>query len=216
MCDTGLQKQGVESPQVFLVSSFDLHLYDFHLLEETLKRELPAHKRNALLLAMPNISLETINKKKEAFHAKMKYTALVSVAVAAVPVPGLSFAVDLNVLVRAVTRYVVWFGLDITSLQRLADITHVPLKDLTAVIMSPLAVAKITPDLVMKLLVQCASTAALMAAEEGFRFIPIIGIPAAMALSFTFIYKALNMFLNMLAEDAQNVFRRALGLNTSV
>ncbi|XP_067471361.1 interferon-gamma-inducible GTPase 10-like [Thunnus thynnus] len=51
-CIQGLQKQGVEAPQVFLVSSFDLHLYDFHLLEETLERELPAHKRNALLLIL--------------------------------------------------------------------------------------------------------------------------------------------------------------------
>ncbi|XP_028424284.1 T-cell-specific guanine nucleotide triphosphate-binding protein 1-like [Perca flavescens] len=49
-CIQGL-KGRVESPQVFLVSSFKLHLYDFHLLEKTLEEELPALKRNALLLA---------------------------------------------------------------------------------------------------------------------------------------------------------------------
>ncbi|XP_078136151.1 interferon-gamma-inducible GTPase 10-like [Sander vitreus] len=49
-CIQGL-KGRVESPQVFLVSSFKLHLYDFHLLEKTLEEELPGLKRNALLLA---------------------------------------------------------------------------------------------------------------------------------------------------------------------
>ncbi|XP_078031063.1 interferon-inducible GTPase 1-like [Epinephelus lanceolatus] len=68
-CIQGLQRQGVESPQVFLVSSFHLHLYDFTLLGDTFEGELPAHKKHALLLAMPNISLEVINKKKKAFHA---------------------------------------------------------------------------------------------------------------------------------------------------
>uniref|UniRef100_A0A3Q3GNL4 IRG-type G domain-containing protein n=1 Tax=Labrus bergylta TaxID=56723 RepID=A0A3Q3GNL4_9LABR len=48
-CIQCLQEQGLKSPQVFLVSSFDLQLYDFHLLEETLERELPEHKRDAFL-----------------------------------------------------------------------------------------------------------------------------------------------------------------------
>lgn len=38
---TGLRKQGIESPQVFLVSSFESHLYDFSLLQQTLERDLP-------------------------------------------------------------------------------------------------------------------------------------------------------------------------------
>ncbi|CAK6962116.1 interferon-inducible GTPase 5-like [Scomber scombrus] len=72
-CIKGLQNLGVEAPQVFLVSSFDLHLYDFHLLEETLERELPDHKKDILLLAVPNVSMEIINKKKETLKSKIKY-----------------------------------------------------------------------------------------------------------------------------------------------
>uniref|UniRef100_A0A3Q4H155 IRG-type G domain-containing protein n=1 Tax=Neolamprologus brichardi TaxID=32507 RepID=A0A3Q4H155_NEOBR len=48
-CVNGLQTQGIESPQVFLVSSFELHLYDFPLLHKTLDRNLPAHKRDKRL-----------------------------------------------------------------------------------------------------------------------------------------------------------------------
>ncbi|XP_051249478.1 interferon-inducible GTPase 5-like isoform X1 [Dicentrarchus labrax] len=215
-CIQGLRDQGVNSPQVFLVSSFELHLYDFHLLHETLERELPAHKRNALLLAMPNINLEIINKKKEAFQAKIKYLATLSAAAAAVPVPGLSVGVDVALLVGVVTKYIVGFGLDSSSLKRLSRSSGVPLKDLMVVIVSPLAATEITSDLILKLLAQCVNTATLMAAEEGSRYIPILGIPAAMGLSFVTTYEALNMFLNMLAEDAERVLKRVLGLNTSV
>uniref|UniRef100_A0A3B5B2K5 Interferon-inducible GTPase 5-like n=1 Tax=Stegastes partitus TaxID=144197 RepID=A0A3B5B2K5_9TELE len=134
-----LNKEGIEAPQVFLVSSFDLHLYEFSLLHETLERELPAHKRNVLLLTMPNNTCEIIiNKKKEAFQAKIKYKALLSALVAGVPVPGLSTTVDLGMMVSVVQEYVLGFGLDQPSLQRLANSTGVPYETLHAVIKSPL------------------------------------------------------------------------------
>uniref|UniRef100_A0A3B4H774 Immunity related GTPase cinema n=1 Tax=Pundamilia nyererei TaxID=303518 RepID=A0A3B4H774_9CICH len=129
------------SPQVFLVSSFELYLYDLPLLQQTLDRDLPGHKRDALLCAMPNINPEIIRKKKQALKSKVKYWATLSAAGAAVPVPGLSIAVDAAVLVGAVTHYVFAFGLDIPSLKRLSARTGVPYADLRAVIMSPLAVA---------------------------------------------------------------------------
>ncbi|XP_008304174.1 interferon-inducible GTPase 5-like [Stegastes partitus] len=215
-CIQGLQQQGFEAPQVFLVSSFDLHLYDFSLLHETLERELPAHKRNALLFTMPNINRKIINKKKEAFQANIKYKALLSAAVAGVPVPGLSTAVDLRMMVSVVLKYVLAFGLDKPSLQRLADSTGVPYGDLHAVIKSPLALKDINVDLLLKLMTQMTNTGVLMAVEEGSRFIPLLGIPVAMGLSFTVTYRTLSVFLNTLAEDAQRVFEKSLGLETSV
>ncbi|XP_051252173.1 interferon-inducible GTPase 5-like [Dicentrarchus labrax] len=210
------KESGAESPQVFLVSSFELHLYDFHLLEETLERELPAHKRNALLLAMLNINLEIINKKKEALQAKIKYHASVSALIASAPVAGLSFATDVTILAETIRMYQVTFGLDCESLENLARTARVPLNDLKEVMTSPLAAKEISKDLVIKLLCLSAGEAALMAAEEGSRFIPLIGIPLAMTFSFISTYRALSTFLNMLAEDAHRVFTKALGLNTSL
>ncbi|XP_053191176.1 interferon-inducible GTPase 5-like [Scomber japonicus] len=215
-CTKGLQKLDIEAPQVFLVSNFDLHLYDFHLLQETLERELSEHKRNALLLAVPNVSLEIINKKKEALQAKIKYYALLSAGVVGVPDPGISLVVDINMIVGVVTQYVFAFGLDVPSLNRLAQITRVPYKDLINVILSPLAATTTTTDLIIKVLQSLGSTAALIEAEEVSRLIPIFGIPAVMAFSFTSTYRILSTFLNTLADDAQRVFKKALGLNTSV
>ncbi|XP_076733711.1 interferon-inducible GTPase 5-like [Maylandia zebra] len=210
-CVKGLQTQGIESPQVFLVSSFELHLYNFSLLHETLDRDLPAHKRDALLRAMPNFNPEIIRKKKQALKSKVKYWATLSAAGAAVPVPGLSIAVDAVLLVGVVTDYVFAFGLDVPSLMRLSDRTGVPYADLCAVIISPLAAVEITKKLLLTVIAQLGAVAALIAAEEVLRWIPFIGILVSAGLSGTTTYKILKLILDKLADDAQRVFERALG-----
>ncbi|XP_006800674.1 interferon-inducible GTPase 5-like [Neolamprologus brichardi] len=215
-CVQRLRESGFESPQVFLVSSFDLHLYDFNLLHETLERDLPAHKRHALLCAMPNISLEIINKKKQTFKRRLYWLSTQSAAVAAIPVPALSIAVDFALLVVEVTHYVFAFGLNVPCLKRLSARTGVSYAALCAVIISPLAAAEITTELLQKVMTQVGRTAVLIAVEEASRFIPFIGIPLAMGFSFTTTYKILNLILEELAEDAQKVFERAFSLNTSV
>uniref|UniRef100_A0A3P9DST5 IRG-type G domain-containing protein n=1 Tax=Maylandia zebra TaxID=106582 RepID=A0A3P9DST5_9CICH len=48
-CVQRLKDLGIESPRVFLMSSFQLHKYDFSLLQETLETELPKDKRDTLL-----------------------------------------------------------------------------------------------------------------------------------------------------------------------
>ncbi|XP_068194912.1 interferon-gamma-inducible GTPase 10-like isoform X2 [Antennarius striatus] len=77
-CIGGLQNAGVSSPKVFLVSRFHLHLYDFPLLQQTLKKELPEHKRDVLLHAIYNISREVINKKKKVFQDEISTYAFMS------------------------------------------------------------------------------------------------------------------------------------------
>nr|XP_029138677.1 interferon-inducible GTPase 1-like isoform X2 [Labrus bergylta] len=134
--------------------------------------------------------------------------------VGAVPVPGVSVAVDTALLVGVVTKYVLGFGLDIPSLKRMANYSGVPYEELMEVIKSTLIAVKVTPELLLRLLVQFSSLAVLLAAEEGTRFIPIVGIPISMGLSFTFTYRSLNMILDMLADDAEKVFAR-VHLNTT-
>ncbi|XP_028254071.1 interferon-inducible GTPase 5-like isoform X2 [Parambassis ranga] len=210
-CIKGLQDAGFESPQVFLVSSFKLHEYDFPLLQETFETELPEHKRNALLMTTPITSLEIIAKKKKAFKSKIKYYAAASAAGAAVPVPGLSIAVDVSILIAAITQYVHGFGLDVPTMKRVAERTGVSYDDLLAVIVSPLAAAEVTSALVLRVMASLAGTAALMAAKEGSRFIPFIGIPIAMGLSYITTSRVPSHILNVLAEDSERVFRKAFG-----
>ncbi|XP_053477407.1 interferon-inducible GTPase 5-like [Ictalurus furcatus] len=82
--ETGLEETGLKSPAVFLISCFELSLYDFTCLEETMERELPQHKRDVLMLALPNITLEINKKKKKALQSNIWKLALLFASVAAV------------------------------------------------------------------------------------------------------------------------------------
>ncbi|XP_029972500.1 interferon-inducible GTPase 5-like [Salarias fasciatus] len=215
-CIKGLRGQGIEAPQVFLVSSFELHQFDFLLLQETLERELPEHKRNAFVCALPNISKEIMKKKKDAYQAQIKYHALLSSGVAAVPLPGLSVAVDLALVAGVVTQYVIGFRLDKESLKRLSDSSGVPYSELVSVMTSQLGATTITPQLIQKLLSQIPRILALIAAEEVSRFLIVIGTPVSMILSGVSTYKILKFFLDLVADDAQRVFEKVVKETTEV
>ncbi|XP_034082138.1 interferon-inducible GTPase 5-like [Gymnodraco acuticeps] len=204
-CIEGLAKEGIRSPQVFLVSSFEHHLYDFNLLEETLQRELPAHKGDVLLLAMTNSNVEIIKKKKAVLQSEINHVAWLSALAGAVPV--VSLLADLNLLVSTANKYKVTFGLDSKSLQNLAQSAGVPLDDLRSVLNSRLALGELSPGLIIEMLEWSLPQ---KVGANLLRFIPIVGNIAAGALSFKSTVKALNDFLNMLAKDAESVFKRAL------
>ncbi|KAG5856160.1 hypothetical protein ANANG_G00005090 [Anguilla anguilla] len=159
------------------MSSFDLQLYDFPQLEETMERELPKHKRRVLLLSLPNIILDINKRKKEALQANIWKMALLSASIAAVPIPGLSVAVDVSILVTEITSYYKAFGLDDESLQNLSEKTNVPLEELMAVLKSPLN-KEISADVVIKLLTKFAG-AGLMLLEFWVSAIPVFGSMAA-------------------------------------
>ncbi|XP_050987512.1 T-cell-specific guanine nucleotide triphosphate-binding protein 2-like [Labeo rohita] len=60
-CKANLLKIGI--PKIFLVSSFQLEKYDFQKLINTLKDELPKHKKFALIQSLPVYSLQAQRKK---------------------------------------------------------------------------------------------------------------------------------------------------------
>uniref|UniRef100_A0A8C6SAB3 IRG-type G domain-containing protein n=1 Tax=Neogobius melanostomus TaxID=47308 RepID=A0A8C6SAB3_9GOBI len=196
------------SPKIFLVSGLKLHLYEFKDLWETLKEELPEHQRDALLLALPNISLDVIEQKKEALDSKIKWYTLASAAVGAVPVPGLSEAVNLGMIVGFTVHCAVSLGLSPKSLRKLSDLSGVPYDDLKAKIKFPLSAVEITTNLLLKVLTSSASLITAIALQGGVKFAPIVGIPAAMVLFGVTTYKCLTYILNSLAEDAEVIFKK--------
>ncbi|KAF3840473.1 hypothetical protein F7725_006335 [Dissostichus mawsoni] len=186
-------------------SKIKLKLYDFNLLNETLQRELPAHKGDVLLLAMANSNLPVIKKKKAVLQSEIRKVAWLSALVGAVPV--LSLAVDPILLVDTANKYKVTFGLDSRSLQSLAQSAGVPLDDLRSVLKSRLALEELSPDLIIEMLKWSIPQKVGM---ELLRYLPIIGTITAAKTSFDATEKALNDFLDMLAQDAERVFKRAL------
>ncbi|CAL8368526.1 unnamed protein product [Boreogadus saida] len=209
-CIRELEGQGVASPQVFLVSCKDLHLYEFPALQETMERELPSHKRGVLILALPNICKSTINKKKEVFRSQIWHYAFLSATAAAVPIPGISFMIDVSILVKVLQGYLFGFGLDKMSLEKCSSATNTPLDELRAMLNCNCSGKVVTKEFVI-LMLKSASVALIgLAAEEGSRWIPFIGIPIAAALSFTTIYTFLRHNLNELSVDAENIVTKAL------
>ncbi|XP_072298962.1 interferon-gamma-inducible GTPase 10-like isoform X2 [Eucyclogobius newberryi] len=215
-CIQGLEQLEIKSPKVFLVSGKDLNLFDADDLWKLLEQELPEHKREVLLLALPNISLDVINRKKQALKDKIQLYALASAIGAAVLIPGISIAVDLAIITKFVTECQKSLGLRAESLKRLSEATGVSMEELKAEIKSPLTGVKITTELVIGVLRGCIFVGGLMAAEEGARFVPFIGTPVAMGLSAFSTYLALKYLLKSLGDDAQRVFAKAMGLTDAV
>uniref|UniRef100_A0A8C0JGT3 IRG-type G domain-containing protein n=1 Tax=Chelonoidis abingdonii TaxID=106734 RepID=A0A8C0JGT3_CHEAB len=211
-CIKNLREADETSPRVFLISSWDLLKYDFHLLQETLEQELDAHKRLTFILALPNISAKILEKKKAELKKQIWKLALVSSAAAAIPLPGLGLACDITILVTSMRHYCKAFGLDRTSLTNLANRVGTTVPELRAVIKSPLA-AEISKELVIKLLSKAACGAA-MAAEAALSFIPVpvVGSLLAAGVSFGTTYYMLQSFLNEAVEDAQKVLKQTIQL----
>ncbi|XP_030047297.1 interferon-inducible GTPase 5-like [Microcaecilia unicolor] len=207
-CTENLENKGVKSPQVFLITSWDLEKYDFPLLRERLQAELPIDKRNAFLLSLPNISSKVLEKKKEALKQHIWKLATVSCTIAVIPVPGLSVACDVVILVNALSNYCKAFGLDEESLAKLAKKVNKPIDTLKAAIKSPVA-HEISVRLVYKLLTKAAG-GALSTVEYFLSTIPVFGSLAAGGISFGTTYYMLNSFVNDLEKDAQNVLHVAL------
>ncbi|XP_043936495.1 interferon-inducible GTPase 5-like [Protopterus annectens] len=209
-CIMCLQDGGLVSPpQVFLISSFELGKYDFHDLESTLERELPEHKRHAFLLCLPNLSIRILEKKIEVMRKTIWKYATISCGIATVPIPGLSVACDIAILVKALTKYRDSFGLDDDSLRNLSRRVNKPVKELMAAVKSPLS-KEITSTVVKKMLTNAVG-GGLMLVEYIVSTIPLIGTAAAGGISFATTYYLLRKFLDELAKDAHSVLITALG-----
>ncbi|KYO18370.1 hypothetical protein Y1Q_0008496 [Alligator mississippiensis] len=119
-----LKKASGSSPWVFLISSWKPAKYDFQLLLKILEKEMDEHKRQIFIHSLPNISAQILKKKRAELERQIWKEALVSGAISAVPLPGLSFAVDITRLVVNVTaRLLAWMMMSsAVSLGRLASL----------------------------------------------------------------------------------------------
>ncbi|XP_015284176.1 PREDICTED: interferon-inducible GTPase 5-like, partial [Gekko japonicus] len=119
-CLSELRQEGLGKPKVFLISSWHLNKYDFHLLQSTLADDLNDLKRHVLIMAMPAFSIEHLQEKRAAMEAIIWKRALLSCGVGAIPIQGFSFNFDIALLVDTMKEICKAFGLDEDSLRNLA------------------------------------------------------------------------------------------------
>ncbi|KAK2903023.1 hypothetical protein Q8A67_007736 [Cirrhinus molitorella] len=112
--------KNIDKPEIFLISSFELHKYDFQTLVDTLEKQLPAHKRDALVLSLPIYSSKILEEKIQMFMKKTWSAAVASGSIAVAPVPGLSMACDAAILLAFFNKCYYAFGLDDESIDRLS------------------------------------------------------------------------------------------------
>ncbi|XP_078403063.1 interferon-inducible GTPase 5-like [Cetorhinus maximus] len=206
-CVRSLEEAEIQSPSVFLISNFDLNLYDFNLLNAALEDDLPSIKKSVYILALPNLNLEIVQRKKEVLKKRVWMLAALSGALGAVPVPGFSLGCDIGILIGGIIYFRKCLCLDDASLQRLANRAGKPVEDLKAVVKTPL-VGEITPDIINRLSWGVAAVA-ISALELALDIIPVIGSIFGAGSSFLMTYKLLSGALDDLTENAQRVVKAA-------
>ncbi|XP_068098107.1 interferon-inducible GTPase 5-like [Hyperolius riggenbachi] len=207
-CTENFAKEDINDPKLFLLSLLDKDKYDFDLLQESLEKELPSHKRTVFLLSLPNISRSVLERKREALKQQIWKKALLSCTAAAIPIPGLGFACDVTILVKAMREYQRVFGLDDESLGRLSRTSGKSIEDLKSSIKSPLVVGEINKEIVIKMLTK-GTMGTVVLAEHFLNKIPLLGSLAAGGLAFATTNAMLQGFLKESVEDAQRVLIKA-------
>ncbi|XP_049322686.1 interferon-inducible GTPase 5-like [Astyanax mexicanus] len=196
-CQENLKELG--NPPVFLISSWNLSAFDFEKLVSTLNSELPEHKQYALLQSAPVTSVAMLEKKVDMFKKLIWAAAIVSGGIAAVPVPGLSFACDTVTVMTFFTKCFHAFGLDDRSLEKLSERVNKPeLKNLKK--------APLLKELAASSAVRLGGSAV---GEFLCSLVPVAGNIAAATISFTMTRDILQNGLKMLADEARGVLREA-------
>ncbi|XP_067268079.1 interferon-inducible GTPase 5-like [Chanodichthys erythropterus] len=208
-CENGLKKISIKDPVVFLISGWELGKYDLNQLQERMEKELPQHKRHVLMLALPNITHEINEKKKKVFEDNIAKVAFLSAFVATVPIPGLSFAVDLAIVKEQTEMYYSAFGLDDTSLQKLCEKSGQSIEEMKSQMKSSLRFG-INPASILTLLGAASLAVAEDVVEYVVSLIPIIGSVVAGGMSYMTVSTMLKRALNDIAEDARNVLMASL------
>ncbi|KAG6924478.1 immunity related GTPase cinema [Chelydra serpentina] len=213
-CRKHLERAGISNPEIFLLSSCEFTRYDAPALLKALQDDLPSLQRLAFLLSLPNLSAEIIEEKKAALKKLIWLISLLSALVNVIPIPRLSVACDISILLGSMIAFYKHFGLDDGSLANLARQTGKPVAELKAVIRSPKA-KEITRDVVIKLLLKEEKGLPRLTAN-----LTVVGPMANLkqwgpyvktaGISFLTTYFMLLSFLNEVAEDAERVRKAAL------
>uniref|UniRef100_UPI00398F8457 interferon-inducible GTPase 5-like n=1 Tax=Pristiophorus japonicus TaxID=55135 RepID=UPI00398F8457 len=208
-CTNSLTKVGIQNPRVFLLSNNDIEKYDFPELNRALDRDLPETKKNVFLLSLPNTSLDVIKRKQELLKHSINVLAAISGGIGVVPIPGVSLACDLALIVSALLTMRRILGLDNASIRKVAEKVGKDEAYLRANTQHPWVYGDISTDQVIMLLQRSAIAIALTVAEPILDFVPIIGSIFGAASSFWVTYTVLNSSLDELVQAAHTVMQNA-------
>lgn len=189
---------------IFLVSSWNRDKFQFRELMECVAENLPNHKKYTLVMGLPVYSSQSLNAKYRKFQKALWVLTVASGAVGGIPVPGLSPAVDVAMIVSFLTKCYFSFGLDDKSLVKLGQRVD---KDILKMVKeSELVMALANKSLVTKIAVRLGAAGGI---EALCAFVPVAGNIAAAGISFVTTRSVLQEMLDELYSVAKKVIEMA-------
>ncbi|XP_006873542.1 PREDICTED: interferon-inducible GTPase 1-like [Chrysochloris asiatica] len=197
-CLANLSSNGMSDTHVFLISNFDLDDFDFPTLEETLLKELPAHKRHIFMLLIPCMSDTAIEIKRNFLQTKLWLETLTSSVLSIFLHPSFTLGFDLSEQEKCLNLYRSHFCLDDKCIEETAKNLGISVSKLRSSIKSSNFLLLTKDDSivakVMKYFEACCST-------NG-------GLPSTFQLLKTYFLRL--KFLNTVADDAKIILRKTL------
>ncbi|CAM4625449.1 interferon-inducible GTPase 5-like [Lepidochelys kempii] len=200
-CVGALQKDGVSSPRVFLVSSLLREAYDLPALRAALENDAPALKREALEKAIPMALSRLVRRKSKALMKDVWRKTLQSCLYSAEK-PGPDVATS---LINTASAFSIELGLVEESLAQVAKATGKPVRLLQAEIRSPW-LKRPDPKQVLKQITKPVPFSSRM-----WSLVPYWGRgdEGQPEISLEATYRVLTQALAEMTEDAERMLRRA-------
>ena len=192
-----------DEQDIFLISNHEPEKWEFARLTQAILDALTRYQRETMTLSLGKVitrsSNEIFQRKVDVLRGRIWKVASASGAAAAIPVPGLSFAVDGALILRELSLYRTQLGLPEIGSAEFAKL-HLATKE------KVLSVSLTTAAQLSGLLAPYAAEAAV---EEATRYIPVIGLAIASGMSFGATYYALSTLLTNVEEAAKLALREA-------
>ena len=185
---------------IFLISNHDRDKWDFARLLQAILNALPTYQRETLVLSLGNaVTNDIFQKKVEVLRGRIWKVATLSAAVAFFPIPGLSIAVDVGLILKEFAFYRSQLDLPEKGTDKFEKL-HAT---------TQAAVSKLSITTAAQLATYLSVFATESAVEEAVSFIPILGSLIASTMSFTTTYAALQQCLKAVEETALLVMKEA-------
>ncbi|XP_055487653.1 interferon-inducible GTPase 5-like [Leucoraja erinacea] len=199
----GLTKAGISDPNIFLISSLSLNEFDFPQLKETLVNNLDRMKKDVLLMSLPSTTVKIVEQKRAQLMKRIWMVAIVSGAVGAVAVPGLTFVVNPGIIATVILDFRKSLSLDDASIESLANIANKSVEFLKAEVKTPL-MGEVNDALVHQMFGRSS-----FFVEVVQSMLPVIGSIFGAVSSYRMTYTLLTDALDELVENAQRVVKVA-------
>ncbi|XP_053253945.1 interferon-inducible GTPase 5-like isoform X1 [Podarcis raffonei] len=196
-CEEALKKDGVDSPQVFLVSCLKPDAFDLPLLLGALSSNAPDLKKKALRKALPTVLSRVVRRKAKVLMKDVWGKALQSCLFCVEhPQPAV-----VDSLTTTIASFCIEFGLDEASLEYTAQATGTTRRLLQAVIQSPFA-KPLDPAYVLSLITKPTSLT-----SWAWSYVPYLGrgVKVEPEISFESTYQMLRRAVVELSENAEAV-----------